>query len=722
MASEAAEELALKRARFRESLTTSQHPLDLTLLLLRRLAAETDVQRYLACFRGDLPLYENGTVAAVEQIALALQRRSDNSLDRDMATLTTLAFRSITNRAQQLVQLPGTLSGSGLNAVAATLPPNWSALLLKEPDLKPNVMNGLADVACVLRRSDALFKSILAWRECPLAKHTVATDTDALFALDQALVQQQSNNRLEIYWLRLIGSGNSMSECLANTILGWRGLLFMPTPGVHGPVVGIMAHALELAHEALRQRVDLPLQLNRLALRMVAGWPGSRMSLARAWLIHVIKWPSASPCRDALFAALPQLRDFGLAHLDDAFVIRVLALPESLQGHLKEVYQTNWWGAQGVRSTLVKASKKLADPAECDVLSFLISIWDLRWPKPEVAPTSISGESSEAVDLQGELAARGARANKFGDSPYVSLARVNRALEAIRRLLRRRNSYRAEQFFDELISDQRKRETPKRLVAKTATNAATAARDEGFFYLAKKWFDLAVTISADDDPVARCGYADVLKALGDLDAAKQMYAETMQMYPQDAVARNGYASVLRRQGDYRGALAMLPAPSEDLQIWSTQNAYDAHLRAIVLLDSDQLFDCVHLLQVGISKVVDRLSKRLFQRSVGWVALRQGRVDDAIACFAGIATTMRTSVDELLMLHARAIEPSTIVEARRQSTKLLALRLTAQENSVLFLIRESFGLAEPGSVSHPLPANDASYLPLYKAEAELLLAA
>ena len=201
-----------------------------------------------------------------------------------------------------------------------------------------------------------------------------------------------------------------------------------------------------------------------------------------------------------------------------------------------------------------------------------------------------------------------------------------------------------------------------------------------------------------------------------------MYAETMQMYPQDAVARNGYASVLRRQGDYRGALAMLPAPSEDLQIWSTQNAYDAHLRAIVLLDSDQLFDCVHLLQVGISKVVDRLSKRLFQRSVGWVALRQGRVDDAIACFAGIATTMRTSVDELLMLHARAIEPSTIVEARRQSTKLLALRLTAQENSVLFLIRESFGLAEPGSVSHPLPANDASYLPLYKAEAELLLAA
>src|SRR2546426_2857356 len=50
--------------------------------------------------------------------------------------------------------------------------------------------------------------------------------------------------------------------------------------------------------------------------------------------------------------------------------------------------------------------------------------------------------------------------------------------------------------------------------------------------------------------VARGGYADVLKSMGDFDKALVVYEKAIARFPNNEVVRGGYAEVLKSMGDF----------------------------------------------------------------------------------------------------------------------------------------------------------------------------
>ena len=119
----------------------------------------------------------------------------------------------------------------------------------------------------------------------------------------------------------------------------------------------------------------------------------------------------------------------------------------------------------------------------------------------------------------------------------------------------------AKRFLDDLVQAQQEAGTASQHIVKTLCNVGSTAFSAGFADWAEDLYRQADRLGAED-PVARTGLAEVLKAQDKFGEAEQLYRETSERWPNDVVARNGLAAVLKAQDRFGEAEQLYRETSE----------------------------------------------------------------------------------------------------------------------------------------------------------------
>ncbi|MDX6693076.1 MAG: hypothetical protein QOF02_679 [Blastocatellia bacterium] len=135
---------------------------------------------------------------------------------------------------------------------------------------------------------------------------------------------------------------------------------------------------------------------------------------------------------------------------------------------------------------------------------------------------------------------------------YQVEERINHQIEAIGKLISKGDLERAREFLRGLLEfhleHSRKEHTAMSLCA-----LAKAAMDANAFETADELVSYAFALNVED-AVIWTTRAEILKATGQIDAALEVYEQTVQSFPDDVVARNGYAEALKAKGNFDAAL------------------------------------------------------------------------------------------------------------------------------------------------------------------------
>ncbi len=134
----------------------------------------------------------------------------------------------------------------------------------------------------------------------------------------------------------------------------------------------------------------------------------------------------------------------------------------------------------------------------------------------------------------------------------------------------------------------------------------------------------------NDNVVARNGLAEVYKARGNLAKSETIYKETIERWNDNAVARHGLANVLRKLNRHNEAIGLLPV---EIAFDSVRNQYDMHLRAIILIEMDDIAGAKDIMEPALKQGnLMQTSHRLFNAMKIALELRDRRYDVAITSF------------------------------------------------------------------------------------------
>ena len=212
-----------------------------------------------------------------------------------------------------------------------------------------------------------------------------------------------------------------------------------------------------------------------------------------------------------------------------------------------------------------------------------------------------------------------------------------------------------------------------------------------------------------NNDVSACGLAEVLKAHGELDAAEAQYRQNTVRWPNSRVAVNGLANVLRKLKRHAEALSLLPGQSAD--------AYDLHLRAMILLDLGRIDDARLSLDEGLRLAVSPSQKDFFQRGWALLEIRACRYDSADKILAGLPSNIIPL--DLFRLHSVVAQGQTAKAGELlQSLEARRTRMNISECKVFELVQQGFGL----NASNYRQPDETELEEIFDAEIELQLAA
>ncbi|TVS15426.1 MAG: hypothetical protein EA424_16130, partial [Planctomycetaceae bacterium] len=122
--------------------------------------------------------------------------------------------------------------------------------------------------------------------------------------------------------------------------------------------------------------------------------------------------------------------------------------------------------------------------------------------------------------------------------------------------------------------------------------------------------------------VAKNGRAEVLKAMGRYDEARDAYQIIREQYPENRFARNGLASVLVELGELDQAWALVNLPKPITQ----DDWIDEHTRGMILVCRGQVIDAAELFRRGLDQCPFQQSGKYFRTALTATLLRLDQWD------------------------------------------------------------------------------------------------
>jgi len=314
---------------------------------------------------------------------------------------------------------------------------------------------------------------------------------------------------------------------------------------------------------------------------------------------------------------------------------------------------------------------------------------------------------AEAPEQAEQSPARVAKINSLEAQQHAE-----RGIAGIVKQLQKGRLKQAQRYLHQLLQQQQQKWAAKaQHLAKTLSNVAGHALQQGYIEWADELYQQAITLSPSDvvartglaevlkargaldeaeqayreviqrwpeNVVARNGLAEVLKARGALDEAEQAYREVIQRWPSDVVARNGLANFFRQQKRYQEALALLPNPS---RLQTLQDHRDRIMHCIILLNMEQLDRVRALLETGLTTAPTQ-QVPYYRHWLLMVQIKADRLETQLelAPDAGLA-------EKVIHLHIYA-------KCRQLgAAKHLAQELNQQEPQMSRQMRKTFNLVE-----------------------------
>ncbi|WP_165741704.1 hypothetical protein, partial [Candidatus Thiosymbion oneisti] len=393
---------------------------------------------------------------------------------------------------------------------------------------EPSVYNLLL-LASWLPKDTELFEALYAYHISKFAPSLLAAGSGrGARQLRRALCNQQTDTRLQDYWLSLLKQPDADSPWdvarRSELLEAWRGILWLPRPSEQGPPLDLetMDIALRLLEGTVVGRVE-GVAILRTALRRMADaipldpttwvelvapfwsdWPELLRDLAAE------RWPALEP---RPLADLPRLPP-ALAELWEAFG------EDTRSAILEALNRDNPEAGRGLLNDLAFSPPQMGGYPPQEIRQRIIDLEHLLWPSTEAQPPV----ETLYDDRDWPKGPEQAKGRTKGIDRHAALESVNRGLATVDQCLRRGDQAQARRYLDGLIENQIAQGLPDTAihVAKTLSKAAVLARDAG-------WLEWAEQLQRDacrrnqQDPVAASGLADVLKARGELDAAEQQY-------------------------------------------------------------------------------------------------------------------------------------------------------------------------------------------------------
>ncbi len=673
--------------------TPQPHPLAGLAHRLQRLVADRDVAELRRCLDGErLP---------------AISREGDDPAD--------IIWECITRVMQPSADWLGMFSD--LTAQALTDLAQMLAVLVSKSDLL--IANSRFDHAASTGNSDTRVNAENYWRDnenCVFNSMRLSSYLPAAASLNTALNQfeetvadipfiitgrtpealqtariaQQIDDSLAKRWLAqltqklsedtLLASGISRAQVLQ----AWRALLWIPdTLEDNRPNA-----PLKLALQEISAQCDNPAteRVLRLMLQLAADTCGGQahvwrefFSASTHWSQKIQEiaqdiWPIDSHA-DVVLTKHGFLQDWQ----------RLLSTTQRLK--VREVIQKNdltklnriWFD---LLNTHKGEQQKL--PAMLAVLKSILSSQQSR----SVSDSDLSILANEDVRSAPQTEVHGsdekARTNNNIPSAYEQYQNVVKVLQQIETRLGQRDWVKADKFSADLMAQQKKWGAADQFLSKSASSIAKLWQRSHQLAKALTWWQLAINADGTD-PVARCGAADTLKALGRAAEALALYQQTTKDFPSNVVARNGAADTLKALGRAEEALALYQQtvtdfPSDVVARNGLANLYrkrkrfsDARNLLMHQNDSNNLFDQVVLSLIDADEknfeaAIDRLQKlmhkpqisllegrRLLQLKIS-LQLRAGNYAAAITASKELERIKHTSATvRLLLLHVQLLD-------------------------------------------------------------------
>ncbi len=600
--------------------------------------------------------------------------------------------------------------------------------------------------------SDSLHRFFVAGHR---AAGLAADGGRAALQLRQALCNQQTDDRLWGFWPgRLAERGGPWNDARRSELMdAWRGLLWCVDLAGERQAADLprLSEALVVFHDTVIDQPRGDRLLQHALMRLEQAFPSGLGSprLTQALRPHWQTWPPA--LKDGALLVWPALAPRALAQmpplppeLAELWNVLEPARQRTLLGFL------NTGDAQGggrfLKQDLLFNLPRLTGASPQEVRHRISDLGQRLWPQTAAqGARPVHDPRDWAEDGPGETD------QGYAHDRGKALQGIGRALHSIEQRLARGDVAKARAYLDDLVAQQRAQGLSDTHVhlAKTLTNAATLARDQGELDWAEELFRAAMVENRKDvvpacgladvlkaggdlggaeaqyldnvarwpnDAVSVSGLAEVLKAKGDLDGAEAQYRESVARWPADRVARNGLANVLRSRGRTVDALVLIPDPQGS--ILTLSDLYDLHLRGLLLSDLGRAPEARAAFDRGLAMAQAPAVRDRFERSLLVLDLRIKQYRTARERLATMPTNVVSL--QLFRLHAAAGDGDE-GEARGLLTDLRreAGRMSADKRLVLERLEECFCLTGPVGLCQP---DDADLDAIFDAEVEMELAA
>ena len=541
---------------------TAQHPLQAVKSLLLESVSDSDDSRLAECLAGRYLPALGGQEHPADLVHRAVSLPPyDPELPRKLAGLTA---KLCENRAQALEEALEVSNQRIVGSVEVVdVGTSHSALL----DDETYVFNLLL-FASYLPAVESLFRALMRFHEVGLRLGALLSGSGrAGRQLRQALTYQQVDDTLEDFWSALIRQGQDRIGLLdierkTDLLDAWKGLLWIPPSAAEreaGKTLSVdrAARGLRALHDATVHSADGFLILRHAVRQLSEAYPRSPEFWSERLSSQLEEWPEL--LREVIFDQWPLLAIAGIEDAapempEDAMEIwRALSADEQSKiekaatGAESDTWKSLWqkelyflqprgglpgqqWvaGLRKIRAAFEDRFPALATGSEGR------SMEDLAEPEQSAGPTVRHTERPKRVDR------------------VAAYERVSKVLGEVDQLLRQGRQAKARRYLGDLVSLQRRAQTPAELIVKTLCNAAASAHKLAQPEWAEELYNQAISLAVDD-PVPENGLAVVLKAQGRFDDAEQLYRQTTARFPDNVVAQTGLAEVLKAQGRFDDA-------------------------------------------------------------------------------------------------------------------------------------------------------------------------
>ncbi len=573
--------------------------------------------------------------------------------------------------------------------------------------------------------------------------------------LRQALIYQQTDQRMEKHWLQGLSSDGALRSRLNpdqyNDVLeAWTGLLWIPPD--EAQIEAIETLSMQRIEDGLlilsENFGDTPQGPDILtdALSLLGGaFPRESSfweeNLADRWL----QWPQ--PLQDAIFDRWPFLDK---KPDTDWIPDEAMNAWKSLNDKEQAIFCGDDKQAVNKCYSMLIFGRPPEGLTKQDFRTQLTQIFNARFDNEYDASEHRQMLNDERKSMDDKKIS-GQKKDRHVEHKAINrkaaLSRVNSVLDEVANQLADGNEARARKFLDELVEEQDREGTEGELIAMTLSNAAASAKEAGYYELASEFYENAIQ-QTDNDPVPHCGLAEVLKAQDRFDEAEVLYRETITKWPAAVVARTGLAEVLKAQdrfdeaetlyrktisrwpvnavakhslanllgqkNRYDEALELIPEPSDAIGLSAK---YDLHLRAMIFMRMDNFDEAERLLNKGLSGARNDKRNNIFYKSLAVLKNRQEKHDEALKHVECI-NEGADAVTGIIHLHAVAgSKPVEQIKTVLQS--VTAMPKKSAEIKVVDMLVRAYGLGENDNYHR---ASSADNIELSNAEISMMLAA